>query len=469
MSKAIKQKIPLRSVIRWSAVVLAFFSLAPAFFAQSILPPQRNLLPPRLDLEGAVEKALADNPQTKIAESGVKTAEAGIAEARTGKKPFVQFSQSAVRSNNPVFVFGSLLEQGRFSSANFAVQSLNHPDGLFNFRSQVDARMPLFDQRQTRSRIARAENGKNQMLLRAEATRQQLRFEVVRDYYGAVLAGEMLEVNRRAVRSAEANSQKTRDMVEVGMTTDADYLAADVELANANQHKLEAENNLITSRAALNITLGDEPDFERELTGTLKETYFPEEDQNELIRLALTNRPDYQRAELAVEDGRQQTRSIRDQKLPRVEAFGNFGYSSPYLANGSSDYTVGVNLTYTLFDAGRRARIERSAEGETTAELEKENLGNRIKLEVIRALQNYRTAGAKIRVSVKSIAQAEGALRIIQDRYKFGLTTFNEVLRAEAALVQAEHNLLTARYAYLVSYASLLLATGRLTDVRAFE
>ena len=103
------------------------------------------------------------------------------------------------------------------------------------------------------------------------------------------------------------------------------------------------------------------------------------------------------------------------------------------------------------------------------AELEKQNLANQISLGVVRALQSYKTARAKIQVSIKSIAQADEALRIVQDRYKFGLTTFNEVLRAEAALVRSRHNLLTARSEYYISYASVLLATGRLNDVRLFD
>jgi outer membrane protein TolC len=60
-------------------------------------------------------------------------------------------------------------------------------------------------------------------------------------------------------------------------------------------------------------------------------------------------------------------------------------------------------------------------------------------------------------------------LRIIDDRYKFGLTTFNEVLRANSALVRARQDLLTTRYEFYVSFARLLLATGRLDDVRWFD
>ncbi len=235
--------------VRVLAIATLLGVFAAATFAQSIFPP-------KLDLEAAVEKALTNNPQTKISEAGIKVAEAKIAESKTGKKPFVQFSQSIIRSNNPVFVFGSLLEQGRFGASNFAVDSLNNPNGLFNFRSVVSAQKPIFDQRQTSSRVAQAENAKTIADFQAEEVRQKLRFEVIRNYYGVVLGQEMVTVSAEAVKSAEANAKKAKDMAEVGMTTDADYLAAEVETANGNQQKIEVENNLYTTVAALNITLG---------------------------------------------------------------------------------------------------------------------------------------------------------------------------------------------------------------------
>jgi outer membrane protein TolC len=445
-----------------AALITLIAALASSAFSQDYLGP-------RLDLETAVETAINANPKAKLSETQTRTAEAKIAEAKTGKLPFVQFSQSFTRSNNPVFVFGSLLEQGRFGEANFALNSLNHPDGLNNFRTAVDARVPLFDQRQTFARITQAKNTRSQADLESEAVRQQLRFDVVRGYFGVVLAKSMVSVYGDAVASAEANLKKTKDMVEVGFTTEADSLAADVELANILQQQLESESGLVMATAELNLTLGDQPDLERELSGNLRETYFPVEEQDELIRIALENRPDYKHAELDIENSRVRSKAVKDLRLPQVSAFGNFGYSSPYITNGSSDYTVGVSLSYTLFDPGRKARIAQSAEGESAAGFKKEILADQVRLEVIRAYQKYKTASAKIKVSIKSIARSEEVLRITQDRYKFALATFNDVLRAEAALVRSKHDLMLSRFEYYISYASVLLATGRLNDVSAFQ
>ena len=451
-----------RFLVLWLAALLATLICRGESLSQTTSRPS-------LDLDAAVEKALASDPQLKIAQTGSRVADAKLAEARSGWKPSVQFSQSFTRSNNPVFVFGSLLEQGRFAATNFALDSLNHPDGLNNFRTSITVRQPLFDQWQTRSNVNRAALGRKRSDLETEAARQRLTFEVVRSYYGAILADELLVATDAAVNAARENCRKTRDMVDVGMVAESDSLVASVELANMEQLNLEAHSAVITARAGLNIAIGENAGADGKLTGRLLEKYFPVEEQSDLIRIALEQRPEYRQAELAIEDGREQTRSVRNQRLPRVDAFGGYGYSSPYIANGSSDYTVGISLSYNIFDAGRKARIEQSAAAESIAELEREKLANKITLEVVNALQSYKTARTKIQVSIKSVSQAEEALRILQDRYRVAISTFDAVLRAEAAVLKAKHDLLQARYEYYISYAAILLATGRMTDVRNFD
>ena len=52
---------------------------------------------------------------------------------------------------------GSLLEQANFRQSNFDLHALNSPSPLTNFRTSLNIRTPLFDQRQSRTRIAQAE------------------------------------------------------------------------------------------------------------------------------------------------------------------------------------------------------------------------------------------------------------------------------------------------------------------------
>src|SRR5215471_18717212 len=90
----------------------------------------------QLSLKSAVTTALQSNSSMKAAEAVRDGAKSGIQEAKSGALPKVNYSESWTRSDNPVFVFSSLLTQHRFGEQNFQIGPLNQPDFLNNFQSQ---------------------------------------------------------------------------------------------------------------------------------------------------------------------------------------------------------------------------------------------------------------------------------------------------------------------------------------------
>jgi outer membrane protein TolC len=171
---------------------------------------------------------------------------------------------------------------------------------------------------------------------------------------------------------------------------------------------------------------------------------------------------------LAVRMNARQIRGARDEVLPRVDAFSSIGVSGRTPVTGSSDYAVGASVTVNVFDAGRKARINQARAAEASAQAEQEQLANQINFEVVRAYQEFVSARERLLVVAQTTAQAREVLRIVRDRYHEGLTTITEVLRAELALVRARTDVVTARHDHYVAYANVLLATGKLKDVRPF-
>jgi outer membrane protein TolC len=90
-------------------------------------------------------------------------------------------------------------------------------------------------------------------------------------------------------------------------------------------------------------------------------------------------------------------------------------------------------------------------------------------VEVVQAYNRYRAAAEQVEVAEAALSQAKEGLRIIQDRYEAGLTTITDVLRAETALVRTEMNVAVSRHDHYLGYANVLLSTGELNDVKAFE
>jgi outer membrane protein len=421
-----------------------------------------------LTLTTAVELALLHNPLVRATSSGRQIATAQLGEARAGRWPLLQFNETFTHGNNPVFVFSSLLEQRRFSPENFDIASLNNPDSLSNFRTAVTLKVPIFDQLETGTRIALARIGQDQADLQRELVRQQIRFEVIRTYYGVLVAQAKKEVANDAVRMAEADVRRIRDKFETGLVVQSDLLAAEVQLAEFGQQEIQAAGDLVTAGASLNTVLGLPVETPRKVVDQLVEKVFPLPEPKELVRLALSHRPDYAQANFTVRSSQEKVRGAWGQYLPKIDLFSSYGISNPDLASGTPDYAVGAGLTYNLFDIGRSAKLDQARAAQSLAAAEKEHLANQIRLEVIRAYQQYLSARERLLLASRAVTQAEEALRIVRDRYEEGLIIITEVLRAHTAWVRARLNLLAARYDYYVGYAHILLVSGRLTDVQPF-
>jgi len=418
-----------------------------------------------LDLTEAVQRALNQNPLLKATQAGKTAATAGLNQAKSGRLPMLEFSETYTHSNNPVFVFGTLLEQGRFSANNFDPAYLNGPGAISNFRSTLDLRIPIFNRFQVSSNIEKAEIQEEQAEADADWVGQQIRFKVIQTYYGVLLAEAQKEVAAKAVAAAEAEVKRIRDRFDQGMVVQSDLLAMEVQLAEFRQQLVQAEGEENTARAALNTVLAQPIATQEILEGRLQDRSFSVPGQPELIVQALENRPDYRKSEMEVELARQDLKASKGQYWPDFNVFGQLGHSTQTFSNGSGDFAVGAKLTFKILDFGRGDSTAQVSAASEAARAQEQQKANEVQFEVVQAYQSFLTSQERLAVAASAVVQAEEALRIVNDRHGVGLTTITEVLRAQTALLRAQLNQLAARYDYYVGYAQTLLAAGLLRDV----
>jgi outer membrane protein TolC len=215
--------------------------------------------------------------------------------------------------------------------------------------------------------------------------------------------------------------------------------------------------------------MGQPVDVSPQIPGPPTEKIFQVENQDILIQRAIEHRPDYANSSSNVRAAEGRVREVRAEFLPSARAFATFGVSGQTLTSGSSDYLVGANVTFDLFNAERKARLREAQSALSAAQAQQSERANQIRLDVIRALQQFLIAKQQLDVARSSIEQAQEALRIIQDRYDLGLTTVTDLLRGQSELVRAQMGVLSSRHSYIVGYAAVLLAVGELTDVRSFS
>lgn len=418
-----------------------------------------------LSLRDAVSLALVQSPQLAAAAAQADGASARLTQARSTWLPQIQLSETWTEGNNPVYVFGSLLEQGRFGPEHFDPTFLNDPPSFENYRMALSVRAPVFDQFRRISRIGQAELGVRGAGAGLRGTRQLMIFETLRLYDGVAVATQQLEVAEESVRSAEADVARIRDFAETGLVVQSDLLAAEVQLADLEQRRIEAAGNVAIARAALSAALGLPRSEPVQLTSPMEAAPSGELPLEQLIAEAPEHRPDLIGTEVASQAARLETRIARGSFLPRLDAFATFGASGATFSDNDDDKLYGAVVTLDILQPGRWGRVAEARAGERAAEAEADRLRRNAEVEILSAHYRLTTARQSLDVAERNVARAEEAFRIVRDRYGEGLTTITEQLRAQTALLNARLHLLAARSAARVSYAGVLLASGRLDSI----
>ena len=429
------------------------FLLAVPFWAQD-----------SLSLREAVRVAVRENKAIAGTTAGARAAQARITQARGGMLPRVNYSESFARSNNPVFVFSSLLTQHQFEVENFAIGPLNRPDPLNNFQSQITVDQPIFDAGQTRNAVKSAELVRKMTCEEQRLVQMNVISQAVRAYYGAVLAAESLKAAQQAVRSAGADLKRAEAVRAAGMSTDVDVLSIRVHLAGVTAQRIDRAADVEVARASLNDALGLPLDTPHSLTTPLEALVLPELPLDGLETAASAARPEVRQTRLATSLAQVQADGAHSAMLPQAGFRVAFEADRQRFAGrGGANWLAAVSLRWNLFNGlADKARIAETGHLVKRAESDEQRTDSAIRLQVRRAYAGLKAAGERIEVARVAVVQAEESLRITQNRYEAGMNNVTDLLRTETAVLDSRTRYLAAIHDQRIAAAMLEHAAGRL-------
>src|SRR5271166_1796263 len=352
LTKTSEVNRPRRESARLVWVVVAIIGLSLAAIAQDATP---------LSLPEAVRMTLANNPMHKAALAETKAASAGVREARAPLLPKITFAENFTGGNNPVFVFGTKLNQQVFKAQDFELNQLNRPLPIGNYASRFSGQWNLFDSTQSWKALDRAKFMNVAAEQQLNRTDQELVFQTVQAFYGVLLAEKQVQVAEDAVKTVESIEQQSRARVESGMAVDSDLLSALVLHSARQQELIERRNQLALAQTRLALAMGAGSDAIYQPKESLEERSFPAADVNQLEKTALEKRPDLKRSEA---ERNAQEKSVSMAKAafgPRLNGFGSWEEDSHSVGwTGANNWVAGAELQFDLFSGGaKRAQLAR--------------------------------------------------------------------------------------------------------------
>jgi len=286
-------------------------------------------------------------------------------------------------------------------------------------------------------------------------------FNVVKAYYGLLLANEYNKVAEQSLETSAANVKLAEARFKAGAVLQSDLLRAKVQLAEVKEMATRAGNSVKLAAANLNFAMGVPQASEYEVMGTLLVQEL-KEDLDSMISEALQLRPDLVSLDRNRKNAEANVKQARTDYIPSLNLMGQVVWNSYRpVGNDAKSWAVMAVLQWNLFDGmvtTSRVREASAAAGKVKAQEEQMRSG--VQLQVRQAYYNFSASKERIAATASSVHEAEEGLRIVQKRYEVGMTTFVDVLGAENALIRSRTNALQALYDNNVAQAELKLAAG---------
>ncbi len=414
-----------------------------------------------LTLEDAIRQAQGGTAAARALASSIDEANARIDRAQSGYWPRVDLAETVQRGNQPVYVFSSLLSQRRFSAANFAIPSLNNPDPVTNTRTAVTLEQPIYNAGLTRLGVQAATLERDMATAALDTARQDLGFRAAQAFVRVLQLEATVRLTDAAVAAVESDRQRARARREVGVVTDADVLAVDVQLADIRQRQIAAAGDLAVGRMLLAEAVG------LPLTASIVPTRPVSRpvpaDGDALVREAIAKHPQLLEANLHLQLAENARQTARAALLPTVGVQGGWEFNGATLGAQESSWVFGAEVRVNIFRGfADTARMTEADHARVRATAEREGIERRIEVEVRGALAQLATARAREEAGRAALTQARESQRIIRDRYEGGLATVTDVLRAAEAALEAESRATTAEMDVILQTVALERALGRL-------
>jgi len=432
--------------VKLLALVIVLGSCLPG--ASDGQEPDTSALGPRLSLETVVARTLANSPAMAGAQGAVRDAAALRRVTLGAYLPTVAINSSAGWTDQSLATSGVGTAPG--STLNAYGAGLAAAVDVFTGgrrgaqRSQAEAISQAADAGLVQQRYAT-------MLFAKQG------------YYDVLRAHELVRVAAEFVAQAELGLGYARDRLAAGTATRADVLLAELSLSTARRQQLAARDTLSTTSAALGRLVGANGPVDADPPTTLEPAPLALGDSG-VLALAPAAAPAVVNAQALASAGAAAVRASETQYVPTISLGAGYNWSNDGRVTGAlrSGWIVALTTSFPLFNGFvREAAVTQAKVTAEVATATSADTRRFVRAEAQRLLGSLHVAEQDIMLTRDAVRLAGEDLRVIQARYRAGIATILDVLTSQTALIQAELDLVSARFTYQVARASLEALLGR--------
>lgn len=399
-----------------------------------------------LNLDDAMLRAFQTNPTVSIAQYELDSARA---------------SYNAARQSRGISITASH-QTKRYGNDDAVEVNGNWTKGIGNKHSNgLTASLPIFTGGKLSGQIQKAKANFKYNEIGVQRTYNEMRSTVTSGYFDMLQADNMQKLSAESVTRLEDHLKNVQAQYDVGVVAKADVLRSQVELADAKQDLIKAENQYQLAEASLNRIVGLPMDTNLKLDNILVYTAY-DRTMEDCLAYAAEHRPELEQAKQNVEAYKGALKVARSGHMPQVAASASQSWSDTnWPGDENGNWGVGVSVEMNVFDTGVTLSKIHGAEADLkNAEETYRDTVDSVNLDVRNNYLSLREAEKRIGNTKLAVEQADEDYRIAQLRYMSGVGTNTDVLDAQVALTKAKTNYTQALYDYNTSKTALETSIG---------
>jgi outer membrane protein TolC len=433
------------------------------FGAISVAEAQNDARTPRhITLKEAVQLALQHNHVVRIAGYKVEESQHAKEVARSAYYPTLSNQSSVFNVTDTQFIQIAAGSLGTVAGTPIPAQPAILNQGGRTFVTSgtglVQPITQLFTRIKPQNQIASAELSAKRA--NAQETENEVALKVHQLYYRVLIAQLHRTATQARIKAAQDLQGERVQQVNYGSTLNEDLIESSAQTLQAKQELLTTELQLSDLTLQLDDAIGLPLTTELELDPGVAGVQNACE-REECIKAAVESHPEIVAARNELKKASAAVQLSKAEYVPDVSAFARYSYQNnvPFLARNFG--TFGVQLTYDLFDGGRR----RAALRESDARLAqaRENLArvtDEVELRVQVAYNKMHRTQEMVKVSEELFALRTESSRVSAQQLENGTALKSQADYAVAQEFDAKTLLLQSQLDYIQAHDEMMQAMG---------
>jgi outer membrane protein TolC len=415
-----------------------------------------------LTLPEAVQLALQHNHAVRIAEFQVKEKQYAKDVAKSGYFPTIRNESRVLTVTDTQFIQIPVGGLGTVAGTPIPGRSVILSQGGQTFVTSGTGLVQPLTQLYTRVKpandIANAELSATRANTRE--TENEIALQVHQLYYRILIAQLRHSATEAKIKATQDLQSERIEQVKYGSALGEDVIESRAQSLQAKQELLTTELELSDLTMQLNDATGLPLTTELELDPAVPGVQDVCE-REECVKVAMQSHPEIVAAREELRKAAAAVQLSKADYVPDVSVFARYSYQDnvPFLARNFG--TFGVQLTYDLFDGGRRRAGLR--ESDTQLAQAKENLA-RVSDEVELRLQvtynKLQRTREMLKVSEELFALRTESSRVFQQQFQNGAVLQSQADNAVAQELDAKTTLLQSQLDYIQARDEVLQAMG---------